>query len=69
MKRVRDAYSTELDVEKLCSYIEQQVKGFKLDRTVYQFSFGQSCARVPSPRLHPLIPVPDVLRSAPCARS
>ncbi|GAA6021824.1 hypothetical protein JCM8202_002829 [Rhodotorula sphaerocarpa] len=33
---------TELDIEKLCSYIEKQVKGFKLERTVYQFSFGQS---------------------------
>ncbi|POY72297.1 hypothetical protein BMF94_4599 [Rhodotorula taiwanensis] len=33
---------TELDVEKLCAYIEKQVKGFQLDRTVYQFSFGQS---------------------------
>lgn len=35
-------HRTELDVEKLCAYIEKQVKGFQLDRTVYQFSFGQS---------------------------
>lgn len=42
--RLSALYSTELDVEKLCSYIEKQVKGFKLERTVYQFSFGQSCA-------------------------
>ncbi|GAA5891281.1 hypothetical protein JCM8208_002570 [Rhodotorula glutinis] len=33
---------TPLDVDKLRAYIEQQVKGFKIDPTVYQFSFGQS---------------------------
>ncbi|GAA6046987.1 hypothetical protein JCM3770_003465 [Rhodotorula araucariae] len=33
---------TPLDVEKLRTYIEAQVKGFKIDPTVYQFSFGQS---------------------------
>ncbi|BGP50409.1 hypothetical protein JCM10450v2_006328 [Rhodotorula kratochvilovae] len=33
---------TPLDVDKLRTYIEAQVKGFKIDPTVYQFSFGQS---------------------------
>ncbi|GJN92431.1 hypothetical protein Rhopal_005461-T1 [Rhodotorula paludigena] len=33
---------TPLDTDKLRAYIEAKVKGFKVDPTVYQFSFGQS---------------------------
>ncbi|GAA6061963.1 hypothetical protein JCM10212_005207 [Sporobolomyces blumeae] len=33
---------TDLDVAKLKAYVQGQVKGFKLQEPVYQFSFGQS---------------------------
>ncbi|BGO93593.1 hypothetical protein NBRC10512_004139 [Rhodotorula toruloides] len=33
---------TPLDVDKLRAYIEDKVKGFKIDSEVFQFSFGQS---------------------------
>lgn len=38
------ARRTPLDVDKLRSYIEDKVEGFKIDSEVFQFSFGQSCA-------------------------
>lgn len=32
-------------MDKLRAYIEDKVKGFKIDSEVFQFSFGQSCVR------------------------
>lgn len=62
--------STPLDVDKLRSYIEAQVKGFKIDPTVYQFSFGQSCVtRLPSSPFAPSPPrSPARLRCSPLVR-
>ncbi|EGU11552.1 hypothetical protein RTG_02326 [Rhodotorula toruloides ATCC 204091] len=40
--RLENARRTPLNVDKLRAYIEDKVKGFKIDSEVFQFSFGQS---------------------------